>query len=170
MAPSLLRRHTRTVRPPPLPAFVFLPPKHFWPLAIAAVGLRVDDKRKYTPKTVFWRWSCTVELLRKNSSWEISLQGQCHSRAHLGLLQLFPGWGKGKGYPFSFFNFPSAASSSFQEDNCGEASKLDPSQLLALPGCSMPSSSSPKYCSFSPGGWKAVFTISSFYLSSSQET
>lgn len=32
-APSLLRRHTRTVSPPPLPAFVFLPPKHFWPLA-----------------------------------------------------------------------------------------------------------------------------------------
>lgn len=34
---------TRTVRPPPLPAFVFLPPNIFWPLALAAVGLRVDD-------------------------------------------------------------------------------------------------------------------------------
>ena len=55
-APSLLRRHARTVSPPPLPAFVFLPPKHFWPLAFAAVGLRVDDRRKYMPRIVFWRW------------------------------------------------------------------------------------------------------------------
>lgn len=77
-APSLLRRHTRTVSPPPLPAFVFLPPKHFWPLALAALGLRVDDKRKYTPRIVFWRWLRAVELLKKNSSWETRLQGQCY--------------------------------------------------------------------------------------------
>ena len=87
-APSLrLRRHTRTVRLPPLPAFVFLPPKHFWPLALAAVGLRVDDKRKYTLKTVFWRRPRTEELLRKNGSWETSLQGQCHSLACLGFFK-----------------------------------------------------------------------------------
>lgn len=78
---------TRTVRPPPLPAFVFLPPKHFWPLALAAVGLRVDDRRKHTLKTDFWRWLRAVELLRKNSSWETSLQGQCHSPACLSLLK-----------------------------------------------------------------------------------
>lgn len=78
---------TRTIRLPPLPAFVFLPLKHFWPLALAAVGLRVDDKRKYTLQTVFWRWPRGVELLRKSSSWETSLQGQCHSLALLGLFK-----------------------------------------------------------------------------------
>lgn len=69
----------------------------------------------------------------------------------LGLLWLFPGWGKGKIYPFSFFNFSPATSSSLQEDRCGEASELGPSQLLVRQSCSMPSSSaSPKHCSVSP--------------------
>lgn len=68
MAPSLLRRHTRTVRLPPLPAFVFLPPKHFRPLTLAAVGLRVDDKRKYTLKSVLHCGASEKEQLVGNQS------------------------------------------------------------------------------------------------------
>lgn len=85
-APSLLCRHTRTVRPPPLPAFVFLPPNIFWPLALAAVGLWVDDKRKYTLNS-FLEMARALELLRKNSSWEASRQGQCHSLTRAGLFK-----------------------------------------------------------------------------------
>ena len=68
MAPSLLRRHTRTVRLPPLPAFVFLPPKHFRPLTLAAMGLRVDDKRKYTLKSVLHCGASEKEQLVGNQS------------------------------------------------------------------------------------------------------
>lgn len=37
--------------------------------------------------SVFWRWPCALELLRKKSSWETSRQGQCHSLARLSLFK-----------------------------------------------------------------------------------
>lgn len=62
--------------------------------------------------------------------------------------------GKGKRLFLLIFDFSSGASSSFQGDKCEEG----PSQLLALPGCSVSSSfASPKHCPFNPRLFEASF-------------